>query len=99
MYVIVLAGNAPLPGHWVLERSLDGISYSPWQYFVQQESDCQKLYGISLPQRNIKDDTVKCTDRYSNVVPLTDGQVAVDLVFCLLLLSATFFSSDVHFTR
>lgn len=60
-YVIVKAGNSPRPGTWMLEKSLDGINYFPWQYFGMIDADCMRTFGIpastGVPKFN-KDDEV-----------------------------------------
>ena len=30
-YIILIAGVSPRPASWVLERSLDGVTWQPWQ--------------------------------------------------------------------
>ncbi|VDN29214.1 unnamed protein product [Cylicostephanus goldi] len=39
-------GNAPRPGTWVLEKSLDGVNYEPWQYFATSDAECMRQFGI-----------------------------------------------------
>lgn len=47
--MIVKAGIAPRPGTWVLERSLDGLLWEPWQFFATHDSDCQRSAFPSPP--------------------------------------------------
>lgn len=77
-YVIVKAANSPRPGNWILERSLDGITFKPWQYYAISHGECLDVYGISptigIP-RYRSDDEVICTSRYSQLEPLENGEV------------------------
>ena len=77
-YVIVKAANTPRPGNWILERSIDGINYKPWQYYAVSDSECLRLFGVP-PTRGIphyeRDDDVICTSRYSKLNPLENGEV------------------------
>jgi len=33
-YVIIKAANSPRPGNWILEKSIDGFNWEPWQFFA-----------------------------------------------------------------
>ncbi|CAL1296819.1 unnamed protein product [Larinioides sclopetarius] len=82
-YVIVKAGVSPRPGNWVLERSLDGVVYKPWQYYALSDSECWEVYGITptIGQPHYrKDDDVICTSYYSKVDPLENGEIHTSLV-------------------
>lgn len=96
-YVIVKAANSPRPGNWILERSLDGVDYQPWQYYAITDSECLTRYNIhprpGTPSY-IKDDEVICTSYYSKIHPLENGEVRADVtpytvnwkkkIFCLI---------------
>ncbi len=77
-YVIVKAANSPRPGNWILERSLDGENFKPWQYYAISDSDCWTLYNVK-PTLGIPkfkgDDDVLCTSQYSRLDPLENGEV------------------------
>lgn len=77
-YVIIKAANSPRPGQWVLERSVDGINYRPWQYFAMTDSDCWNLFGV-MPSVGVPryrtDDEVICTSAFSLLDPLENGEV------------------------
>lgn len=77
-YVIVKAANSPRPANWILERSLDGENYMPWQYYAISDSECWNRYGIKptlgVP-RFTKDNQVMCSSYYSRLDPLTEGEV------------------------
>lgn len=45
-YIIVKSAIAPRPGTWVLEKSLDGFNYQPWQYFAISDSECMRVFGV-----------------------------------------------------
>lgn len=80
-YVIVKAANSPRPGNWILERSLDGEDYQPWQYYAITDSECLTRYNIhprpGTPSY-VKDDEVICTSYYSRIHPLENGEVRSD---------------------
>ncbi|KAF7254774.1 Laminin subunit alpha-2 [Varanus komodoensis] len=76
-YVIVKAANSPRPGNWILERSLDGVNYQPWQYYAITDTECLTRYNISPrtgPPSYAKDDEVICTSYYSKIHPLENGE-------------------------
>ncbi|XP_048757989.2 laminin subunit alpha-2-like isoform X2 [Ostrea edulis] len=82
-YVIVKAANSPRPGNWILERSIDGITYQPWQYFGIRNRDCKKKYGIKASRRiptYLRDDEVICTTKYSKIYPLENGEIFISLI-------------------
>uniref|UniRef100_A0A8D1ZKW9 Basement membrane-specific heparan sulfate proteoglycan core protein n=1 Tax=Sus scrofa TaxID=9823 RepID=A0A8D1ZKW9_PIG len=75
-YVIIKAANSPRPGNWILERSLDGIEFSPWQYYAISDTECLTHYNITPrrgPPTYRADDEVICTSYYSRLVPLEHG--------------------------
>uniref|UniRef100_A0A671ETU2 Basement membrane-specific heparan sulfate proteoglycan core protein n=1 Tax=Rhinolophus ferrumequinum TaxID=59479 RepID=A0A671ETU2_RHIFE len=75
-YVIIKAANAPRPGNWILERSLDGTNFSPWQYYAVSDTECLTRYNITPrrgPPTYRADDEVICTSYYSRLVPLEHG--------------------------
>ncbi|XP_066555448.1 laminin subunit alpha-2 [Amia ocellicauda] len=82
-YVIIKAANSPRPGNWVLERSLDGVSFKPWQYFAITDTECLTRFNI-VPRRGppsyTKDDEVICTSFYSKIHPLENGEIHTSLI-------------------
>ncbi|KAK2094643.1 Laminin subunit alpha-1 [Saguinus oedipus] len=82
-YVIIKAANAPRPGNWILERSLDGTAFSPWQYYAVSDSECLSRYNITPrrgPPTYRADDEVICTSYYSRLVPLEHGEIHTSLI-------------------
>ncbi|GIY08240.1 laminin subunit alpha-1, partial [Caerostris darwini] len=76
-YVIVKSAISPRPGNWILERSLDGIIYKPWQYYALSDNECWEVYGIrpTIGQPHYRmDDEVICTSYYSKLNPLENGE-------------------------
>lgn len=72
--------NSPRPGVWILERSKDhGKTFTPWQFFADTEADCQSIFGTST-KLIVRDDTVICETRFSKILPLEDGEIAVSLL-------------------
>ncbi|KAI8787320.1 laminin subunit alpha-1 [Biomphalaria glabrata] len=82
-YIIIKAANAPRPGNWILEKSLDGVNYEPWQYFAMTDRECRDTYRkratVGVPT-NLGDKEVICTSRYSSLTPLENGEIFVSLV-------------------
>ena len=76
--MIVKAANSPRPGNWILERSLDGVTYKPWQYYAISDSECWNTYGIEpdigIPKFK-SDNDVLCSSQYSRLDPLRNGEV------------------------
>lgn len=82
-YVIVKSAISPRPGNWILERSIDGIIYKPWQYYALSDSECWETYGIRPTigkPRYRTDDEVICTSYYSKLDPLENGEIHTSLV-------------------
>lgn len=90
--VIVKAAISPRPAAWILERSLDGEIYRPWQYYAPSDEECWSRYSVQpmtgKPQ-SIGDDEVVCTSIYSRQTPMENGEVR-DAFFCLLFLSISY---------
>ncbi|KAG7253373.1 hypothetical protein CRUP_001243 [Coryphaenoides rupestris] len=80
------ANSANERGNWILERSLDGVTFDPWQYYAISDSECLSRYNIA-PRRGAptyrSDQEVICTSYYSRLVPLEHGEVPVCLSLCL----------------
>ncbi|XP_058133366.1 laminin subunit alpha-1 isoform X2 [Dasypus novemcinctus] len=82
-YVIIKAANAPRPGNWILERSLDGTSFTPWQYYAISDTECLTRYNITPrrgPPTYREDDEVICTSYYSRLVPFEHGEIHTSLI-------------------
>lgn len=77
-YMILKAANSPRPGNWVLERSLDGMTFTPWQYYAITDTECLTRFNIlprTGPPSYTRDDEVICTSFYSKIQPLENGEV------------------------
>ncbi|XP_062987367.1 laminin subunit alpha-1 [Elgaria multicarinata webbii] len=82
-YVIIKAANAPRPGNWILERSVDGAEFSPWQYYAISDTECLTRYNVTPrlgPPTYKRDDEVICTSYYSRLVPLEHGEIHTSLI-------------------
>lgn len=78
-YVTLKAGISPRPAAWVLEKSTDGVDFSPWQYFADTDAECRKRFGLPATQGKPHyktDDEVICTIYYSKLYPLENGEVS-----------------------
>jgi laminin subunit alpha-1 len=81
-YVKLKAATSRLPGNWVLERSIDGIDYKPWQYFALSNTDCWKSYGtrpVTGAPHYRADDEVICVAYHPNMEVHQYGEIHVSL--------------------
>ncbi|KAG8133482.1 hypothetical protein E2320_011294 [Naja naja] len=82
-YIIIKAANAPRPGNWILERSVNGIEFNPWQYYAISDTECLTRYNVTPrlgPPTYKKDNEVICTSYYSKLVPLEHGEIHTSLI-------------------
>ncbi|XP_059205207.1 laminin subunit alpha-1 [Centropristis striata] len=82
-YIIIKAANSPRPGNWILERSLDGVTFDPWQFYAISDSECLTRYQMTprLGPPTYKSDTeVICTSYYSRLNPLEHGEIHTSLI-------------------
>ncbi|XP_055037654.2 laminin subunit alpha-1 [Misgurnus anguillicaudatus] len=82
-YIIIKAANSPRPGNWILERSLDGVNFQPWQYYAISDTECLTRYNVTPrlgPPTYKRDDEVICTSYYSRLVPLEHGEIHTSLI-------------------
>lgn len=43
----IKSAESAIPKAWILERSLDGDNYEPWQFFAVDDADCMSRYNLS----------------------------------------------------
>lgn len=82
-FVMLKSANSPRPASWILEKSLDGIHFSTWQYFGHSDVDCRQRYNLpgQTGKYIFKNDTeVICTTQFSKAIPLEKGEVHVSLL-------------------
>ncbi|XP_044024751.1 laminin subunit alpha-2 isoform X3 [Siniperca chuatsi] len=82
-YVIVKAANSPRPGNWILERSIDGVTFEPWQYYAITDTECLTRFNINPRTGHpsyTRDDEVICTSFYSKIHPLENGEIHASLI-------------------
>uniref|UniRef100_A0A8C1SYQ7 Laminin subunit alpha 2 n=1 Tax=Cyprinus carpio TaxID=7962 RepID=A0A8C1SYQ7_CYPCA len=82
-YVILKAANSPRPGNWILERSLDGETFMPWQYYAITDTECITRFNIiprTGPPSYMHDEEVICTSFYSKIHPLENGEIHTSLI-------------------
>uniref|UniRef100_A0A8B9RME3 Basement membrane-specific heparan sulfate proteoglycan core protein n=1 Tax=Astyanax mexicanus TaxID=7994 RepID=A0A8B9RME3_ASTMX len=82
-YFILKAANSPRPGNWILERSLDGENFTPWQYYAITDTECITRFNIpprTGPPGYRRDDEVICTSFYSKIHPLENGEIHTSLI-------------------
>lgn len=81
--MILKAGISPRPGTWVLEKSLDGVDYTPWQYYARSDPECMAVFNVPASvgvPRFESDDQVICTSYYSKLDPMERGEIHTSLV-------------------
>ena len=89
-YILLKSGISPRPANWILERSLDGHEWAPWQFFALSDEECWHAFGVE-PRKGKPsyryDDEVICTSYYSKLEPMENGEVdnAWGLKCCLKL--------------
>ena len=78
-YILIKAAISPRPANWILERSVDGKVWAPWQFFAISDEECWHAYGvepkIGKPNSYDYDEEVICTSYYSKLEPLENGEV------------------------
>uniref|UniRef100_A0AAY4DVF4 Laminin subunit alpha 2 n=1 Tax=Denticeps clupeoides TaxID=299321 RepID=A0AAY4DVF4_9TELE len=82
-YVILKVANSPRPGNWVLQRSLDGVTFYPWQYYAITDTECITRFNVvprTGPPSYTHDDEVICTSFYSKIHPLENGEIHTSLI-------------------
>ncbi|MEQ2182843.1 hypothetical protein GOODEAATRI_026472, partial [Goodea atripinnis] len=70
-------------GNWILERSLDGVTFDPWQYYAIGDSECLSRYNVTPrlgPPTYRSDIEVICTSYYSRLNPLEHGEIHTSLI-------------------
>ena len=70
----------PRPSSWVLERSLDGSNFQPWQFFGSSDSDCRSRYELPGQLDGYKfssDSEVICSTNFSKLEPFQNAEVIV----------------------
>lgn len=80
---MIKAAISPRPSAWILEKSLDGDIYVPWQFFATSESDCQSRFGLAANNGKYifqHDQEVICSTQFSKVVPMENGEIHISLV-------------------
>ncbi|XP_072763928.1 laminin subunit alpha-1 isoform X2 [Anoplolepis gracilipes] len=80
-HVIVKAANSPRPAAWILEKSLDGENFQPWQYYAPSDEECWTRYSAPpVTGKPVYDDDVICASQYSRATPMENGEIHTYLV-------------------
>ncbi|CRK93554.1 CLUMA_CG007087, isoform A [Clunio marinus] len=73
----IKSAESAIPKAWILERSIDGNNYEPWQYFAADDADCMSRYNLSGRNANyiFKDEKeVICSTEFSESTRLKYGE-------------------------
>ncbi|XP_028966336.1 laminin subunit alpha-1 [Galendromus occidentalis] len=66
--VVLKAHKVNRPGNWILEKSVDGVTFLPWQFHAISNMECWEAYRINptpdFPSYQT-DDQVICTEYFS----------------------------------
>jgi len=76
----IKSGESAIPRNWILEKSVDGVAYKPWQYFAVSEAECSSRYNLSNQyngNNNNDDDDVKCNTEFAQLSRLKYGEAKV----------------------
>ena len=83
-YILMRSGPGPRPGNWILERSVDGKSWAPWQFFAVSDGECWRAFGMEpkkgKPNSFRYDEEVACTSFFSKMQPMENGEVKTSAV-------------------
>ncbi|XP_042339328.1 laminin subunit alpha-1-like, partial [Plectropomus leopardus] len=69
--------------NWILERSVDGVTFDPWQFYALSDSECLSHYNMTPrlgPPTYKSDNEVICTSYYSKLDPLEHGELHTSLI-------------------
>lgn len=88
LYLVIKCANSPRPAAWVLERSLNGEFFAPWQYFAASAKDCQDRFDLPAAGHNGQggkltlesDSEVICSTKFGKALPLENGEMHVSLI-------------------
>lgn len=83
-YILIQCGPSPRPGNWILERSINGQQWAPWQFFALSDEECWHAFGVEPRKGKPKyefDEEVICTSYFSGLEPKENGEVSNGL-FC-----------------
>lgn len=79
IFVSLKSAISPRPASWILERSVDGIDFMPWQYFGASDADCRDRYnlpGQNEPYAFQYDSEAICSIQFAKAIPLENGEVS-----------------------
>lgn len=48
----IKSAESAIPKVWILEKSIDGASYEPWQYFAISDDDCLRRFNLESHNAN-----------------------------------------------
>ncbi|XP_030377128.1 laminin subunit alpha-1 [Scaptodrosophila lebanonensis] len=81
--IMLKSANSPRPASWILEKSVDGVNYEPWQYFGLSDADCRRRYNLAGQNGKYEfqnDTEIICSTQFSKPLPLENGELHVSLV-------------------
>ena len=78
----IKAVESATPDTWILEKSLDGKTFEPWQYFAVDDSECLNRFNLTGQNANYifkNDNEVICSTAYPESTRLKYGEIKVHL--------------------
>eukprot|EP00095_Tigriopus_kingsejongensis_P006099 maker-scaffold691_size110934-snap-gene-0.30 protein:Tk06099 transcript:maker-scaffold691_size110934-snap-gene-0.30-mRNA-1 annotation:"unnamed protein product" len=82
-YILIQSGPSPRPGNWILERSINGQQWAPWQFFALSDEECWHAFGLEPRKGKPRyefDEEVICTSYFSGLEPKENGEIHISLV-------------------
>lgn len=85
LYLVIKSAISPRPAAWILERSLNGDFFAPWQFFATSSQDCQDRFELPGQHSNgklslLSDSEVICSTKFGKALPLENGEMHISLI-------------------
>ena len=87
-------GASQRPGQIKISKSLDGKTFTVWQYVVSLQSECQSVFNVDHNEKPYNIDTVLCS-LYTQFVPQSANETVSTPAF-FNATATTFYKSLVH---
>jgi len=81
--VTLVPAVSSLPANWALERSIDGVHFSAWQYFAASDTECSVRFRVrpTIGKMRVRsDDEVICTSYHTKQASGPNDDLVTSLV-------------------